>query len=69
MKLNKSKRVITLGRADTKTWQDSGPDGDKFRRRVREMAHHLADASGKAVEIYASASAGGWMCDQIEAAR
>jgi len=66
MKLNKSKRVITLSRADTKTWQDSGSDGDKFRRLVREIAHHLADANGKSVEIYASASAGGWMCDQIE---
>lgn len=68
MKISKTKRVIQLGRADTKRWEDRGPDGVDFRRSTRETAHALADVTGNAVEIYASASAGRWMADQIEPA-
>ena len=66
VKWSRSKRVITLGKKDTKRWEDNGPEGHEFRAMVREMAHEQADRSRSSVEIYASASAGGWMADQIE---
>jgi hypothetical protein len=66
MKIIHSRNVIRLGRTDTKSWENSGPEGYRFRRSVREMAQEMADTSGRNVEIYASASAGGWMADQIQ---
>jgi hypothetical protein len=65
MKIDKKKCVIRLGRDDTKRWQNSGPDGDKFRRSVRTKAETLANQRHDKVEIYASESAGGWMADQV----
>jgi len=67
MRLSRSRGVIRLGRVDTKRWEDGGPEGDAFRRLVRDVAHEMADMAGRSVEIYASESAGGWMADQIAA--
>jgi hypothetical protein len=64
-KVNRARGVIRLGRADTKLWEYGGPSGFEFRRKIRGVAQKLAQSTGKAVEIYASESAGGWMADQI----
>ena len=64
--------VVRLGRADTKRWEDGGPVGDAFRRKVRADGHAFAAKHGARgnVEIYAAASEGGWKADveRIEAA-
>lgn len=65
MRISKNKRIITLGRDNTRTWENGGERGDRFRREVREAARELANQTGKRVEIYASASAGGWMADEV----
>jgi hypothetical protein len=65
MKIDRKKRVIRLGAADTKKWEHSGSAGYDFRRNVRDIACGMVRASGKSVEIYASETAGGWMADQI----
>ena len=67
MKVDRKKNVIQLGTGDTRKWENSGPVGDEFRRQVRDLAESMSRASGRAVEIYASQSAGGWMADQIRA--
>lgn len=65
MKINRKARVIQLGAAETKQWEDGGPAGHAFRALVREIAESMIRTSGKVVEIYASQSAGGWMADQL----
>jgi len=69
MKIDRKKNVITLGAADTKRWEDSSDKGYAFRANVRDIACSMARATGRAVEIYASAVKGGWMADQIEPER
>lgn len=68
MRICKSKRVITLGRTETRIWQSSAPEAyelrDKVRRRAREM---VTVNGGHSVEVYACKRADGWMADQIEA--
>ena len=66
MKTNRKNNTITLSAAETKKWEDGGPDGYDFRRNVRDLANSILRTSHKGVEIYASASAGGWMADRIE---
>lgn len=70
MKLSKNPRtgrtVIRLGAKDTKSWEDSGPNGHAFRDQVRRAAEKAASKDGKSVEIYASEKAGGWMADQVQ---
>ena len=65
MKLDKTRRVIRLGRADTRKWEDSGPDGHAFRSKIRKIAEDAATAANKSVEIYASESKGGYIADQV----
>jgi len=65
MKVNRARGVIVLGRVDTRRWEDNGPDGYEFRRMVRDVATAMASARRAPVEIYAAASAGGWMADRI----
>lgn len=69
MKVNRKNNTIVLGAADTKKWEDGGPQGYAFRQSVRDLANSVVRTSGKSVEIYASASAGGWMADVIDVGR
>jgi len=66
MKTNRKNNTITLSPAETKKWEDGGPAGYDFRRSVRDLARSMIRTSKKNVEIYASASAGGWMADCLE---
>jgi hypothetical protein len=73
MKITRGKArgvVVKLGRADTKLWEDAGPDGVEFRAKVRKDAQDFAsgksDLQGQTIEIYASESEGGWLADAIE---
>lgn len=68
MKVDRKKNVITLGVADTRKWEDAGPRGYDFRRNVRDIAAGMlrsGNSERSSVEIYAAASAGGWMADQL----
>jgi hypothetical protein len=66
MRIIKSRNVIVLGRTETKIACGGGPDGYEMRRHILDVAKRLADRSERSVEIYAAASAGGWMYDQIQ---
>jgi len=66
MKTNRKNNTITLSAAETKKWEDGGPDGYQFRKSVRDLVQSILRTSRKGVEIYASQSAGGWMADRIE---
>jgi hypothetical protein len=65
MKKLTSANTIQLSAAETKMWEDGGPDGHTFRSEVRAVARKMASKSGKSVEIYASKSSGGWTADVI----
>lgn len=42
---------VTLSQTETTTWESSGPEGDVFRREIRERIRREA-ASGAHVEVY-----------------
>jgi hypothetical protein len=65
LKHGKHGTTITLGRRDTRAWEDGGPEGHDFRAHLRALAHEIADARRAVVEIYAASSAGGWLADQV----
>lgn len=72
MKIVKGKRgnvIATLGREDTKKWEDGTERGDKFRRGVREETRAFAAKHKLAgnIEIFAASTAGGWVADFIRA--
>jgi hypothetical protein len=66
MKMDAKHGTIVLSRTDTRRWADTGPDGYALRRDVRDMAKRLANRRNAAVQVYASASAGGWTADLIQ---
>ncbi len=65
MKTDRKRNTIHLSHAETRKWESGTPAGHEFRRRVRDIAHGMAIASNRRVEIYASAKDGGWLADQI----
>ena len=63
--------TIILGRAEKALWQTGtadGPDIADAAERVKNAAQDFANRIGHTVYVYAPASAGGWMWDQIEPA-
>lgn len=66
MKTDRKNNTIRLSPAETKKWEDGGPSGYEFRKSVRDLAGSMMRTSRKGVEIYASASVGGWMADRLE---
>jgi len=58
--------TITLSRAETKRYEDSGPAGDTFRREVRSVARARADRYLHAITLFASMSEGGWVAEHVE---
>lgn len=46
-------QTITLTRAQTRTWEDRGPAGERLRRRLRALAETLAGLTRQPVEIRA----------------
>lgn len=66
MKTDRKNNTIKLSAAETKKWEDGGPEGYAFRKSVRDLARSIIRTSREGVEIYASQSAGGWMADKLE---
>lgn len=70
MKIIKKKCIIQLGHAETKIWESGTPEGYDLRRYVHAAARKMAckNRYGEpaAVEIFASASRGGWTADIVE---
>ena len=65
MRIINTRNVIQLSAAETKVWEDGGPDGYDFRRRVNSQAADMANKARMPVEIYASKSEGGWCANQV----
>jgi hypothetical protein len=68
MKIAKGKAkgvVVTLGKSDTKKWEDPTERGALFRRRTMAEARIFARTRGVRgnIEVYAAKSAGGWTAD------
>lgn len=67
MRISTTKNTIVLGRNERAIWGATTPDGRDLadaRERVREAAEALATRTGRTVDVYAPAEAGGFMVDQ-----
>jgi len=63
--MRKNGKVFVMGKEETRVYSSMGEKGATLRREIRSRLQALADRSGRAVELYASASAGGWMAEQF----
>jgi hypothetical protein len=65
MRVYRKKRLIILGREDTRAWESGSPDGARLREQVRQAAQKMADEDGRYAQVNACQRAGGWTADII----
>jgi len=67
VKKNKNTKsvILTLGRAETRCYEDAGREGDEFRRVLRALVDGWLSVAPR-VEVYACASATGYFVGQWE---
>ena len=65
MRILVKRRVVVLSAAETKLWENGGPEGYEFRSATRRAVRSRAVLAGKPYEIYVSKSAGHRLAAQI----
>lgn len=69
MRISVARSTIVLGTAERALWQRRTADGrdlDDARRDVMRAARRLAARTGRTVEVYAPARAGGSLLEVVE---